>query len=83
MEVNCYEEYVRDECHTESVWVQDPDPQPGTGEGSEEIISQIKMNVLMGHQIAREGVIARVVRFVKVLVNVKFVILIHVNVFEI
>ena len=34
VEVNCYEEYVRDECHTESVWVQDPDPQPGTGEGS-------------------------------------------------
>ena len=53
------------------------------GKDQEEIISQIKMNVLMGHQIAREGVIARVVRFVKVLVNVKFVILIHVNVFEI
>ena len=34
VEVNCYEEYVRDECHTESVWVQDPDPQPGTGGGS-------------------------------------------------
>ncbi|MFR5660794.1 MAG: hypothetical protein ACLUDU_23450, partial [Butyricimonas faecihominis] len=25
VEVNCYEEYVRDECHTEAVWVQDPD----------------------------------------------------------
>ena len=31
VEVNCYEEYVRDECHTESVWVQDPDPEPGSG----------------------------------------------------
>ena len=34
VEVNCYEEYVRDECHTEAVWVQDPDPQPGTGGGT-------------------------------------------------
>ena len=33
VEVNCYEEYVRDECHTEAVWVQDPDPEPGSGGG--------------------------------------------------
>ena len=58
-------------------------PSQGREEVQEEIISQIKMNVLMGHPIAREGVIARVVRFAKVLVNVKFVILIHVNVFVI
>jgi len=31
VEVNCYEEYVRDECRTESVWV--PDLNPGTGGG--------------------------------------------------